>query len=404
MDSRCTANAVRRLAFLHCILAMSGAGILYTAISASAVEENKNKEVPKQSNGVEITIEGTRSQFSAGTPIGVSAQIVNKLDKTIYLNEKFTVLNVPSEIEGPFTYADSRWPAFFPTATTPPTGPALKSIALKPGDAVRAFWLVSPKLVGEEYEREQLFTEGLGSPPQTTMEKTNSIQRLPGRSQVKGYAGIGTAFKNILGEILTELNFVFFTPGDYKLTVSVNFWLHPLTALTDDYRIAVQTTTVRIVAPQSVILLGASIGGLIAYIILPQGRQRQTQNISHLGLFISKEILGILGAILLSAIVTILLSRISDTQFLIRVSISDFWGAITIGFISNYLGYELLKKLIGAEKNDVPISEPQPMKHATAEQSKAVPHPKPIASVAPQQQPDGRPIVNPDELSKPKTP
>ena len=54
---------------------------------------------------------------------------------------------------------------------------------------------------------------------------------------------------------------------------------------------------------------------------------------------------------LLSAIVTILLSRVSESQFLIRISITDFWGAIAIGFISNYLGYEILKKLIGSDKN-----------------------------------------------------
>jgi len=53
-----------------------------------------------------------------------------------------------------------------------------------------------------------------------------------------------------------------------------------------------------------------------------------------------------LGAVLLSAIVTILLARISETQFLIRVTVADLWGAVAIGFVANYLGAELIKKMI----------------------------------------------------------
>jgi hypothetical protein len=50
---------------------------------------------------------------------------------------------------------------------------------------------------------------------------------------------------------------------------------------------------------------------------------------------------------LLSAIVAILLSRISETQFLIRVTIADFWGAVAIGFITVYFGSKALEQILG---------------------------------------------------------
>jgi hypothetical protein len=73
-----------------------------------------------------------------------------------------------------------------------------------------------------------------------------------------------------------------------------------------------------------------------------------------------QEAFGVLGAILLSAIVVILLSRISESQFLIRITVADFWGAVAMGFIANYAGAELLKKIIkvpaGNDRDSLKVS------------------------------------------------
>jgi hypothetical protein len=61
---------------------------------------------------------------------------------------------------------------------------------------------------------------------------------------------------------------------------------------------------------------------------------------------------GILGAALLSIIVTILLARLSETQFLIRITVADFWGAVAIGFVANYAGAEVLNKIIKLPPKD----------------------------------------------------
>ncbi len=107
-------------------------------------------------------------------------------------------------------------------------------------------------------------------------------------------------------------------------------------------------------APQTVILFGAAVGGLFAYFIHPQARRRLIDSAPSRGRTflheatrrILQEIGGAFAALLLSTIVTILLSRISETQFFIRVTVSDLWGAITIGFVANYAGSTILSKIL----------------------------------------------------------
>src|SRR5205807_6283669 len=97
------------------------------------------------------------------------------------------------------------------------------------------------------------------------------------------------------------------------------------------------------------------LGGLLAYFILPQGRAKLVKASKGTGAGsttgritdrILKELAGIAGAILLSTMITILLSRISETQFLIKVTITDVWGAIAMGFIANYFGAKALDKIL----------------------------------------------------------
>ena len=57
-------------------------------------------------------------------------------------------------------------------------------------------------------------------------------------------------------------------------------------------------------------------------------------------------VIGLLGAALLAAIVTILLARLANSQFVIQVTIRDFWGAVAIGFIANYIGRKMLDRMV----------------------------------------------------------
>ena len=122
-------------------------------------------------------------------------------------------------------------------------------------------------------------------------------------------------------------------------------------------------------APQAVILFGAAVGGLFAYFIHPQARRRLIDSAPFRGrsfLYegtrrIFQEIGGAFAALLLSTIVTILLSQISDTQFFIRVTVSDLWGAITIGFVADYAGSTILGKTlseVSASNSEVEVTKP----------------------------------------------
>ena len=51
------------------------------------------------------------------------------------------------------------------------------------------------------------------------------------------------------------------------------------------------------------------------------------------------------AAILVSVTVTVIASRLSTTSFPVKVSVDDFWGALTIGFVSYFIGGKFIDKL-----------------------------------------------------------
>src|SRR4029077_4446330 len=53
----------------------------------------------------------------------------------------------------------------------------------------------------------------------------------------------------------------------------------------------------------------------------------------------------VFSAGLLGATVTIVASRLSDTQFPVKVSVNDFWGSLTIGFIAYFIGSRFILNL-----------------------------------------------------------
>lgn len=274
---------------------------------------------PDRSSMIELKVETSKPRQTAGTGLGVTADIKNVSDSKIYLYEKRITMTLPPELEGPFRGIRGWW-AFFPSVWKESYERYDNVIALQPGDTYKVFWEKRPVTHGRK----------------EASETQTSI------------------LKNVIDTIRSELNFIFFTPGEYKISVLAHYWTDP-SFPEDDYRIVSESITLQVAAPQSVILLGAALGGLIAYFILPHARRRfiRTESSAAGGKSfffkrISKEGIGILGAILLSAMVTILLSRISETQFVIRVTVNDFWGAVAIGFVANYAGTKILDKIIPA--------------------------------------------------------
>jgi len=172
---------------------------------------------------------------------------------------------------------------------------------------------------------------------------------------------------NLLQQVVTFLEYVFFTPGRYKLTAQVKYWRGPKTNEGTYYTIA-KTTELQIAAPQSVIMLGAIVRGIIAFAVLPRSRRyrttvTETNTTVTLKSAVSRVFpatYGLFGAALLSVIVTILLARMADTQFLVKVTVNDFWGAIAIGFVANYFGSRALERLLPVSKMTATLKEAAP--------------------------------------------
>jgi hypothetical protein len=323
MSVQAKSRTIRRIGIL--VLTLMIEPIMVEAQTTQTLRRSEQSLKPlnvERSTPISIKINTSRPRSTAGGGLGVVAEIQNISDSAVYLVEKHTVLVLPPEMQSPVAnYAIEGIPALFPTEYAVRKGDREDRdavyIILNSGDSYRIFW---------------------------TTESWN------GRES-SGPVGILGLSRSVIRRIMSELYFIFFPPGDYTITVALKYW-SSFPFETTNYRTVVQSAVIPVAAPDFVILFGASIGGLIAYFIFPQARSRVLEISSKKDSVIfhfSSQLLGILGAMLLSTIVTILLSRVAETQFLIRITVNDFWGAVTVGFIANYVGARVLDRFLPSE-------------------------------------------------------
>jgi hypothetical protein len=271
---------------------------------------------PKNPPAIEIKLDTIRKQIIPGTPMGVIADITNNSEATVYMRERDVQLVLPSEID--MELGANSTDGWFPTEDCldtcpqncpPGCGGNFHVIALKTKETYRVFW---------------------------------------NRSQ-------GAAH---------WYQFLQFSPGTYPISLDVKYWSQPKFD-GDDYHTAVETKGVEFAAPQWVIILGAVFGGLI-FTALEFVRAKEetpliagTSDPGKIAKAGSHILLRILGSILLSVIITILLSRIEQTAFFIKVTVSDLWGAIAIGFFGNYGGMALIDKMVSPKDRSSSESTPK---------------------------------------------
>jgi hypothetical protein len=259
---------------------------------------------------ISIEIEPSRPKLEAGEGISIVGTIQNTSQSTVYIRESSLTMTLPVELEG-MRSAVYGYAAFFPTEPHEPGKPHdqyfSNVIALKPGDNYAANW--------------------------TSVRFTKKTEG-------------STPY--VLRQIATQLQYVFFYPGDYKILVTAKYWTDPKLP-PDGYRTFTKSAKIAVGAPLFVILIGAALGGLIAYIILPKRRHGGSQEWPEV---LGRHSIGVIGAILLSVIITIMLSRIAETQFVISVTVNDVWGAIVIGFFAQYGGMKVLENLLRTKLSD----------------------------------------------------
>jgi len=165
-----------------------------------------------------------------------------------------------------------------------------------------------------------------------------------------------------LGNIRRSLDFV---PGPYTFELMGRFLLPKSgsssspsdpTAWSPE-RIFSQSAALDVGIDQANILAFAALGGLFAFLVMAFRDQGDLANLAveQIGTRTWFRKLAVLmknaiGAAILSAAVTIVASRLSNTEFPIKVSVNDFWGALTIGFVSYFVGGKFIDKLAGLIK------------------------------------------------------
>ncbi len=146
-----------------------------------------------------------------------------------------------------------------------------------------------------------------------------------------------------LGEVLN------FVPGPY--TFAVLGKVRPIQEPEGSYHTFAEAVTVKISITQMSIMFFAGIGAFLAYCVvcLQDGgdfdriHKAQSGRDAAAGWFVLLR--NAFSAGLLGAVLAVVASRLSDTQFPVKVSVNDIWGALTIGFVSYFVGNGFINKL-----------------------------------------------------------
>jgi len=267
-------------------------------IESFAAVENKNS--------MRITLKASRDQTTAGSSFGITAEIENISSQPIYIMASALAMTVPPELDAHEPH--DLW-AFIPGVQAVQGDYWNTVIVLEPGSVISAFWSG-----GSVAQQTGTVTESGGALEYARHGYSNFLQ------------GLG------------------FSPGRYTLTVVASYWDTYEGARNRSVEHHTQTSAIQetINAPQSVILFGAALGGIIAFLLLTKLQPTSTSGWASV-----PWIPGLLSAVLLSSIVTILIARLSQSQFIISVTVNDFWGAIAVGFIITATGPSILRKFSG---------------------------------------------------------
>ena len=152
------------------------------------------------------------------------------------------------------------------------------------------------------------------------------------------------------------LDFLFFQPGEYAITANVHVWPTPpqLTNGTvqntgESFTLS-QPELVYFEASQWVLVVGAIAGGLLCFGLLLLYRLRNRSLASIGGM--RALVFGAAMAILLCSIGTVLISRLSGTDFLVSVRVRDIWGAVATGFVIQWFGVSYVLSKLAPSKAD----------------------------------------------------
>lgn len=306
---------------------------LARSLSAKAPVLDSNPQLPT----VTLKITPSRGRVAAGEAWSLFGVVENQGSKAIYIVQEFTPLVLPLELMGIEDISKATISGYFPTSEKD----GYRVVRIFPKQSYPVVWDIDPlKAIHEKKPKEDKQSE------ETTTDDKSEIHPGSFRDWVGLWSEISFSMRR----------FIFLQPGRYEVTVAMHYWLEdpkPYLDSTIEPQIPADLTgapSIRAVVSMDVeasawvILFGASIGGSIAYLILWLVAGREPSRISkHIAL---ARIAGLLSAALLGGVVALFLQRIGNANFVVNININDFWGAIIVGFIAEYMGIKIIDQLL----------------------------------------------------------
>jgi hypothetical protein len=143
-----------------------------------------------------------------------------------------------------------------------------------------------------------------------------------------------------------------FIPGDYVFTVEGK--IYPISTPggknPGQYHTYTESKALHVSLSQLYVMFAAAIGAFFAFLVVRLRDNPHPKPFSFTGgwqslLAVGRWLRQAFSAALLGATITILASRLATTQFPIRVSVDDVWGAIAIGFVSYFIGNQFIDRV-----------------------------------------------------------
>lgn len=284
---------------------------------ASQIEKNRitademiGGEDPVPDPDADISLNLSRKTVIAGELWSVSGEISNRSTKPIWITDTGSRLSLAPEMYGQSSKTGSL-PAFFPTV---PTGNRSDIVRIDPGASYILIWKIDPCTTSEQH----------GSDVSIFGRVSNSIR-----------------------------SFSFFNPGQYSINASIHLWSKKPVMNNDTYVTNLGesfcksvTKEIDVESSPWVLIMGAAIGGILCFVLQLLFRNIVTGETAWSA---AKAIfVGSTSAVILTGVVTVLLSRLATTDFILVVKIKDIWGAIATGFAIQWIGYPVLEKILNA--------------------------------------------------------
>jgi len=265
----------------------------------SFIKEAIGTASPLADPEVDITLHPSREIPIAGELWSVTGHVFNRSTRPIWITDTATILSLSPEMYGQNSQIGSI-DAFFPTTKS---GQKSDIVRIDPKAEYTVIWKINPS---------------------------------------------ANAFSKIWNAIC---NYAFFNPGQFRMNATVHIWNLPPKTDKDGLVINLgdsfsrsESKSITMDASPWVLIAGAAIGGILCYILqILSGSASFGSGFLQLvkGVFV-----GLTSAILLCGVVTVLLSRLATTNFILVVKIQDLWGAIATGFTIQWFGFSLLQKIM----------------------------------------------------------